>query len=111
MLGYMEQTVAAVITKALAAVGLARPTYPHMTASQSAMLFVALYVKAYNPKSNERTRMIWRQRLKKFEERCGLVGYLGDAMGPLHTDSRAIDVDAKMKAFSSLSRPLTPSKT
>eukprot|EP00048_Salpingoeca_helianthica_P023811 m.27320 g.27320 ORF g.27320 m.27320 type:complete len:1538 (-) comp9006_c1_seq1:23-4636(-) len=108
MLGYMEQTVAAVITKALTAVGLARPVHPHMTPSQSAMIFVALYVKAHNPKGNDRTRMIWRQRLKKFEERCAIVEYLGTSMAASPAEPRALDIDAKIKVFSSLQRPITP---
>ena len=50
MLGYMEQTCAAVITKALTAVGLAKPKYPFLSSQQSALLYVALQLKSNNPK-------------------------------------------------------------
>ena len=48
MLAYMEYTVAQTITKALTAVGLKRPKHPFLTAKQSALLYVATYLKAHN---------------------------------------------------------------
>ena len=51
MLGYMEQTVSVLMTKALTSVGLARPKYPFLTTSESALHYIALYLKANNPKS------------------------------------------------------------
>ena len=45
MLGYMEQTVAAAITKALTAVGNFKPKYPFISATRSSMLYVAYHLK------------------------------------------------------------------
>ena len=45
MLGYMEQTVATTITKALTAVGNFKPKYPFLTPSRSALVYVAYYLK------------------------------------------------------------------
>ena len=50
MLGYMEQTVSAAVTNALTQVGLKRPHYPFLSGKQSALLHVALQLKASNPK-------------------------------------------------------------
>ena len=49
-LGFMEQTCATVVTKACQAVGLEKPKFPFLTTTQSALVFVALYLKAENPK-------------------------------------------------------------
>jgi hypothetical protein len=50
MLGYMEQTMSQLVTKAIAATGLARPKYPHLDAKASALVHLALYLKAHNPR-------------------------------------------------------------
>jgi adenylate/nucleoside-diphosphate kinase len=45
MLGYMEQKVATVITKALTAVGNFKPKYPFLTPTRSALVYTAYYMK------------------------------------------------------------------
>lgn len=45
MLGYLEQTVAQVLTKALTVVGNFKPKYPFMSATQSALVYLALQLK------------------------------------------------------------------
>jgi len=45
MLGYMEQTVALAITKALTAVGTAKPKYPFVSATKSALIYAAYHLK------------------------------------------------------------------
>lgn len=50
MLGYMEQTVSAIITDGITAVGLKRPHHPFLSSKQSALLYLALYLKAHNPR-------------------------------------------------------------
>lgn len=45
MLGYLEQTVAQVVTKAMTAVGNFKPKYPFMSATQSALVYFALQLK------------------------------------------------------------------
>jgi len=104
MLGYMEQTVAQVITKAMTAVSLFRPQYPFLSATASAQTFVALFIKANNPKSSDRVRALWRQRLKKFEDKCSLVTFLGNEMLEKVSDPRVIDLDFKLKSFNAMRR-------
>ncbi|CAH1800208.1 unnamed protein product [Owenia fusiformis] len=101
MLGYMEQSVATAIQKALTAVGLFKPKYPFLTPSKSALLYVAYHLKAYNPKSSEYVRKKYKQRLMQFEESCELIKYLGDTMTVKFKEpkDRAIDFDHKLDRF------------
>ena len=45
MLGYMEQTVADCVVKALTATGTFKPKYPFLTPTRSALLYVAFHLK------------------------------------------------------------------
>ena len=45
MLGYMEQSVATALTKALTAVGCFKPKYPFVDAKKSALLYIAYHLK------------------------------------------------------------------
>lgn len=48
MLGYMEQSVATALTKALTAVGCFKPKYPFVDAKKSALLYIAYHLKGKN---------------------------------------------------------------
>ncbi|KAJ3163039.1 adenylate kinase [Geranomyces michiganensis] len=81
LIGYLEQTVATKITEGLLAVGRAKPKYPYKTIEGSAVEYLALYLKANNPKSKDWTRSAYASRLKQYQERCELIGYLHGAAG------------------------------
>ena len=49
MLGYMEQSVATALTKALTAVGCFKPKYPFVDAKKSALLYIAYHLKGEFP--------------------------------------------------------------
>ena len=48
MLGYMEQSVATALAKALTAVGCFKPKYPFVDAKKSALLYIAYHLKGKN---------------------------------------------------------------
>jgi hypothetical protein len=66
------------------------------------LLFCLPFADDY--RTNDRIRALWRQRLKKFEEKCSLVSFLGENMGESVQDKRVIDLDAKLKQFAALYR-------
>lgn len=45
MLGYMEQTVALAVTKAMTRCGCFKPKYPFLTTTQSALIYIAYHLK------------------------------------------------------------------
>jgi adenylate/nucleoside-diphosphate kinase len=104
MLGYMEQSVAVPIINSLTAVGSVKPKFPFLSSTQSALIYVALYLKAYNPKSSYYVRDVYQQKLKMFEEHCHLIAKLGKAMsnGYKEPQERPIDFEMNMNSFLSL---------
>eukprot|EP00042_Codosiga_hollandica_P059181 m.907077 g.907077 ORF g.907077 m.907077 type:complete len:605 (+) comp60085_c0_seq7:3-1817(+) len=98
MLGFMEQTCSTAITEAMTAVGLQRPKYPFLTATQSAQLFFALTLKANDPKSNEYKRTLYRLQLRAFVQGCERLSLLTS-----HSLSDQQSVHTHMTAFFALS--------
>lgn len=112
MLGYMEQSVATALTKALTAVGCFKPKYPFIDAKKSALLYIGYYLKAYNPKSSEHVRKKYKQKLMRFEEECELIGYLGKEMTARYREPEElpIDFDHKLSVFLAL-KDIEPTPT
>ncbi|XP_041351641.1 adenylate kinase 9-like isoform X3 [Gigantopelta aegis] len=112
MLGYMEQTVAVAIIKALTAAGNFKPKYPFLTTSRSSLIYVAYHLKAFNPKSSDYVRKKYKKKLEKFEETCSLIDYLGNTMTIKYKEEkdRPDDFDTKLEMFFAL-RGIEPTST
>jgi len=101
MLGYMEQTVCTSVIKALTAVGCMKPKYPYLSPKQSATLYLAYHLKAFNPKSKEYVRDKYKKKLRDFEDSCELISYLSRIMKRKYCEpeDRPIDFNYKLSSF------------
>lgn len=73
VVGYLEQSLASALTKALVAVGTFKPTHPFKDPKQSASEYIGLYLKSKNPQSKEWIREKYSKKLKSFEGSCELL--------------------------------------
>merc|ERR550519_300818 len=80
LLGYLEQGVAHCIVKSLTAAGCAKPKLPFMSVRQSALLYMACHLKAFNPKGSEYSREKYMDQLRCYDKDCELIVYLGSNM-------------------------------
>ncbi|XP_007484490.2 adenylate kinase 9 isoform X1 [Monodelphis domestica] len=102
--GYLEQGAATSLIKAMNEVGCLKPKFPFQSIKKSALLYVALHLKAFNPKGSEYSRKKYKKKLEQFIERCELISYLGSKMTRKYKEPqfRAIDFDHKLQTFLSL---------
>ncbi|XP_006157047.1 adenylate kinase 9 [Tupaia chinensis] len=102
--GYLEQGIATSLIKAMNAAGCLKPKFPFLSVRKSALLYIALHLKAFNPKGSEYTRKKYKKKMDQFVERCELITYLGAKMTRKYQEPqfRAIDFDYKLQSFLSL---------
>uniref|UniRef100_A0A1D5R112 Adenylate kinase 9 n=1 Tax=Macaca mulatta TaxID=9544 RepID=A0A1D5R112_MACMU len=102
--GYLEQGIATSLIKAMNAAGCLKPKFPFLSIRRSALLYIALHLKAFNPKGSEYTRKKYKKKMEQFMESCELITYLGAKMTRKYKEPqfRAIDFDHKLKTFLSL---------
>ncbi|XP_017933854.1 adenylate kinase 9 [Manacus vitellinus] len=102
--GYLEQGVATSLIKALHEVGSLKPKFPFLSVKETALLFVSFHLKAYNPRSSEPVRQMYKRKLEQFLKHCQLIPYLGTAMaGPYQEPrDRPLGLDDKVQTFFSL---------
>ncbi|XP_039454978.1 adenylate kinase 9 isoform X1 [Oreochromis aureus] len=100
-LGYLEQGVAEAVIKAMTAAGCLKPKHPYLSLKRSALSYVALYLKAFNHKSTDSIRQLYKKKLALFEENCMLIPYLSTVMkGNYRPPSeRPIDFEFKLNRF------------
>ncbi|KAI6645758.1 Adenylate kinase 9-like [Oopsacas minuta] len=97
MLGYLEQTVSITLHKSLTAVGEFKPKFPFVSLAVSAQIFLALHLKAFNPRSPDYIRQKYKDKLAKFQTHCELVTYLDTHMGPRLPPEEELPRDFKEK--------------
>ncbi|XP_055390712.1 adenylate kinase 9 [Bubalus kerabau] len=102
--GYLEQGIATALIKAMNAAGCLKPKFPFLSVQRSALLYIALHLKAFNPNSSEYTRKKYKKKMEQFVERCELITYLSAKMTKKYKEPqfRAIDFDHKLQTFLSL---------
>jgi len=75
--GYMHKAVADILVDGLTAIADVRPIYPKTTASNSALLYLALYLKANNPNSEHGERQSAEKNFERYVQACNLARRLG----------------------------------
>jgi adenylate/nucleoside-diphosphate kinase len=70
LFGYMEQTVAKILATSFEALINFKPKFPHKTSKESALKYLAIYLKANNPNSSEFLRNKYADKLEKFKQVC-----------------------------------------
>ncbi|KAM7542180.1 hypothetical protein Aperf_G00000005329 [Anoplocephala perfoliata] len=78
--GYLEQTVACVLRNALAMCSKFRPKYPFISPERSALIYLALQLKALNPRTPDHLRHRAKRRVEHFEQSCNLIDQLVKSM-------------------------------
>ncbi|XP_061126066.1 adenylate kinase 9 [Syngnathus typhle] len=103
-LGYLEQGVAVGVIKAMTAVGCLKPKFPFFSMERSALHYLAFYMKAFNHRSTEHIRQMYKKKLACFEENCDLIPYLSSVMRANYKfhSKRPVDFDLKLKKFLAL---------
>ncbi|XP_075059003.1 adenylate kinase 9 isoform X2 [Mixophyes fleayi] len=102
--GYLEQGAATALIKALNDVGCLKPKYPFLSVRQSALLYTAYHLKAYNPQKSDYIRNKYKKKMEQFVKCCELLTYLGNKMTHKYKEPqrRPADFDCKMQSFLSL---------
>ncbi|OON15103.1 hypothetical protein X801_09097, partial [Opisthorchis viverrini] len=78
--GFLEQTVAVALQRALSAAGQHRPKFPFLGIKRSALIYLGLHMKAYNPRSAEQEKQKYQQKLSDFLDSCSLPKWLAKNM-------------------------------
>lgn len=104
MTGFLEQTVAELVKKSLNEVGNYKPKFPFLSPTRSSLLYVAYYLKAFNPRSSEYRRKKYKQKLMYFEEKCELINYLYSQTTLKYKEParRTIEYNSKFESFFAL---------
>jgi adenylate/nucleoside-diphosphate kinase len=84
--GYIEQTMGQLLADALCALAELRPKYPTLSRKETAVKFVALYLRAHNPKRRlPHHRAKLAASLQEFSDCCVAAATLGGERPPVGT--------------------------
>lgn len=73
LVGYLEQTVVQQLTAALLELGRTAPRFPGRTGTESGLKYLALSLRARNPKNSKIDAQVHEKNLEAFTEACALL--------------------------------------
>lgn len=76
-LGYLEQTLANILTEACCSVNAVRPKYPGLSIELSAIIHIALFLKTHNKRLPKDQIEFYQRALKMYENRSKLILDIG----------------------------------
>eukprot|EP00466_Bigelowiella_natans_P012229 jgi/Bigna1/68918/fgenesh1_pg.7_\ len=105
LLGSLGKTMAEPLIDAMTHLGKKRPIYPSAKAPESAALFVALHLKAFNAKKGDEELKICKNGLNEFIKACSVATKLSKAYN--QKDEEEATFLAKLYDFYALAAPKT----
>ncbi|KAF7262712.1 hypothetical protein EG68_00023 [Paragonimus skrjabini miyazakii] len=111
--GFLEQTVATALQRALSALGQDRPKFPFLKIKRSALIYMGLHLKGYNPRSPECEKQKYQSKLNDFMDACSLPKWLAKTM-PLRfqpISERPVKLTDRLDQFLQLQRFVDQSPT
>lgn len=73
LVGYLEQTVVDGVTDGLLSVGKACPRFPGIGNKESALKYLALYLRATNPKNSPVASRLYAEAFDRYRQACELL--------------------------------------
>ncbi|CAH8679846.1 unnamed protein product [Schistosoma rodhaini] len=104
--GFLEQTLAVALRRALSAIGQERPKFPFITIKRSALIYMGLHLKAYNPRFPINEQKKNQQKLANYMNACHLIPWLAKSM-PIQfisTSKRSMEFNTKLDQFLGLEK-------
>eukprot|EP00002_Diphylleia_rotans_P021325 TRINITY_DN4154_c0_g1_i5.p1 TRINITY_DN4154_c0_g1~~TRINITY_DN4154_c0_g1_i5.p1 ORF type:complete len:1460 (-),score=380.85 TRINITY_DN4154_c0_g1_i5:64-4398(-) len=80
IVGYLEQTIVGTLIEALVSVGEKKPIYPGRNTVDSALKYMAIHLKAHNPKNDSYLHEKYSRKLQEFVSHCNLIQDTEDAV-------------------------------
>ncbi|KAF7690035.1 adenylate kinase 9 isoform X1 [Silurus meridionalis] len=95
ILGYLEQGVARAIIKGMTELGNLKPKFPYLSVRRSAILYLVLYLKAYNGTS--RSSQMYKKKLIQYQDDCELISYLSSILTQKYKPLHELPIDFRHK--------------
>ncbi|CAI2736114.1 unnamed protein product [Schistosoma spindalis] len=104
--GFLEQTLAVALRRALSSMSQERPKFPFITIKRSALIYMGLHLKAYNPRFLINEQKKNQQKLANYMNACHLIPWLAKSMPIqfLPVSKRSMEFNTKLDQFLGLEK-------
>ncbi|CAH8663777.1 unnamed protein product [Schistosoma bovis] len=104
--GFLEQTLSVALLRALSSISQERPKFPFITIKRSALIYMGLHLKAYNPRFPINEQKKNQQKLANYVNDCHLIPWLAKSMPIqfLSANKRSMEFNTKLDHFLGLEK-------